>query len=172
MRFGLLAQFIVLALLFVAVPARADTHLLGPVSEDTPMNPLVCPAGHAIKGITCFGWFCDNKHVLCDDAPEHFTRLVERPERVSEEAAHEELTTAGFLAGLGCEGWYCDFMYFTELRSELRARDRHCTWTEWFSEENTGAGENARICDDGYLVAGIRCHGDYCDSLKLQCCAK
>lgn len=154
-----------------APAAQADTQLIGPVSEEAP-GVMECPAGHAIRGISCLGWYCDSKLLLCHDISDNYSRRVTPADRISEETPDNEYTTTGFLSGLGCSGWYCDTLSFIELHTEVRPRERHCTWTDWFSEETTGFGENVRLCQDGYLVAGIRCHGDYCDSLKLQCCAE
>ncbi len=41
-----------------------------------------------------------------------------------------------------------------------------CRFTSWFSEEMP----NSQTCPAGYVVTGIKCSGDYCDSKQLKCC--
>jgi len=50
--------------------------------------------------------------------------------------------------------------------------EEDCYLTEPFSEESGTAidGFWGQRCLDGYVVAGIKCYGDYCDNKQLMCC--
>lgn len=55
---------------------------------------------------------------------------------------------------------------FLPQLSAAQSSTAMCTWTPSVSEELP-----PRSCGSGMAVAGLRCHGGYCDNMSLYCCA-
>ena len=78
-------------------------------SEKT--GSVFCPEGYVLRGLDCSGSYCDNKSMYCcpsknRDDPDGRTSWTgwfyeERP-------IHLAISAAGFVAGMKCEGSYCD----------------------------------------------------------------
>jgi hypothetical protein len=72
--------------------------------------------------------------------------------------------------GFGCDGRYCDNV---QLLCQTLAFDTQLDpatdyWTDYFSEEH----DNQRVCHNtttAGLVSGIKCQGDYCDNISIEC---
>lgn len=86
---------------------------------------------------------------------------------VSEENSPAVCRNGFALAGIACQGPYCDNKTLI-CRSYTRIdRSAAYQWSDWFSEEGADGGRNQVEASSGF-VTGIGCSGAYCDNLRLQ----
>ncbi|EOD12735.1 hypothetical protein EMIHUDRAFT_120042, partial [Emiliania huxleyi CCMP1516] len=84
----------------------------------------------------------------------------------SEEQGWSDPSNYGVITGVRCSGKYCDSMQLKASQIEsTNYSSALTTYTEWFSEENSGSGK----CAPDYVVTAVKCKGRYCDSLRLRC---
>ena len=87
---------------------------------------------------------------------------------ISEERGLETALPGGYLAGYCCSGSYCDDrkLFFRSGENFWEGPVRRYVppkYSKPISEE-TGSF----IVDDGYLISGLQCTGDYCDNIILE----
>ena len=170
---GTIFALFLLTLISVVHGAGADDCVPSrSFSEEQP--PSYCPSGYVVKGISCYGRYCDNKTLKCCRYTRTYDRSAafgwsswfsEESDRVRRNYAITEL---GFVVGVACRGAYCDDLRLNFMRSPNLQNLRQCYWTGEFSEEQQRG--NTRECGSGYFVSGIKCTGPYCDNLNLYCC--
>lgn len=82
--------------------------------------------------------------------------------QVSEENGYYQCPPGYAIAGMKCSGRYCDNK-FLQCCSYYHQVDAQAIfdWSPWFSEEKPGYATA-----QGF-VAGIACHGSYCDDIRL-----
>lgn len=145
----------------------------GPISEETP--PAVCDSGSFLRSIQCTGRNCDNKRITCHRP---FTdavlgRAMWTP-WFSEEQGDRSCPSRFVIAGLACDGKYCDSisLYCVEITNKTFAS---CADTPFVSEEQpTGISVFDTILFDAsgqaFVATGLRCRGSYCDDVSLRVC--
>jgi hypothetical protein len=79
---------------------------------------------------------------------------------ISEEHSHNEIhCRQGYaVAGVACEGSYCDNMSFL---CRYTGQLGPWGWSNWFSEENHG------VLNSSLHVTGVSCKGRYCDDVSI-----
>lgn len=160
------------ALIFWAVvlapgAAAAACYETGWFSEEGKASAF-CRPGYAVRGLACKGRYCDNKKLTCCSYATGYDRTAKFwwSPWFSEERSGRATTRAGFVSGIACRGRYCDNLRLNYLYSSRTRNNGQCRFTPSFSEE----GRASASCRNNEFVAGIRCSGNYCDNLRLQCC--
>ncbi|MEM6793375.1 MAG: hypothetical protein AAF725_05305 [Acidobacteriota bacterium] len=157
-----------LALCAAASPALSDS-----ISEETP--PITC-GNQLLAGISCSGKFCDNIQPICgsgryaiDDI--FWTRFGSEEGRGEVSCEQGGPGERAYIAGLACNGKYCDNLALECVTLEERSRSRRsrrsrdCDWTDWISEER-GSLRFPR----GYAAVTLACRGKYCDDKSFLIC--
>lgn len=121
----------------------------------------ICPPGHVVTGITCYGEYCDLKQLVCCKIP----GLILEGDPIyspwfSEEGTNFIIRDDYAVIGMACLGSYCDSISLL-MKPAYYGKEGY-TWTPYFSDYAQGH------CDSGY-VGGVQCAGDYCDNLRLYC---
>jgi hypothetical protein len=87
--------------------------------------------------------------------------------------------------GFGCSGRFCDNVALLCTASAYNMWLSGSYWSPYFSEEDDGSGTASEtgfygvrdqsfehVCFSegaGGVLTGLRCHGDFCDNLSIQC---
>ena len=147
-------------------PMDEDCYLTEPFSEEygTDIDSYWgqrCSNGYVVKGIRCYGDYCDNKQLMCCRIP-GLTLGGPETEEYSYWYSEENIPFASddkAVVGMRCRESYCDGISLI-LRSAVGRTGGD--WTPFFSDPVNGD------CGSGY-VAGVKCYGRYCDDLSLYC---
>jgi len=139
----------------------------GPVSEET--ESARCPSGFALKGVRCYGSYCDNKLLYC--CPYQATADPDASNAwkswFTDGDNDRSYTNSGFVSGIVCRGNYCDDVRLRVVTSPHLDNNDQCYYAPFISEESP---DNEKKCMTGFLAAGMKCRGDYCDDISLRCC--
>jgi len=144
-----------------------DCVTLSAISEET--EPRLCPAGYAVKGVKCSGFYCDNKILECCNHPEphrqfqpgEWSSWFSEERRGRENYEHRKSMV---VVGLKCKGSFCDNI---SLQFAEAPGFTHCNQTSFFSEEGSGSMQ----CLGNAFVSGMECKKPYCDDIALYCCS-
>lgn len=123
-----------------------------------------------IAGIRCSDRYCDNKELIYvqpRSGPFFHNVIALWTEPVSEENPEGTQCPDGHLVDqIKCEKRYCDKISLrcAKVESGYRMDTTDLRTVSQFSEE-----EGKRLCDDGYYLWGLKCHGRFCDGLELKC---
>lgn len=71
------------------------------------------------------------------------------------------------VSGVDCSGGYCDNISLN-CNATGRTADQH-TWLPYFSEEGSGAADQAQCLGGDTWMTGLACSGGYCDNISLRC---
>lgn len=123
--------------------------------------------------------------ILCFSAPAH-AALYWTP-WVSEEGGGPPTFCTALnegAVGFGCRGNYCDDVRLFCETLPFAISFQNYQWTGFFSEEDSGIGrlyssgwyrydgDNYEVCHGTWtagIVTGIRCRGNNCDDISLEC---
>lgn len=135
-------------------------------STSEEMSPAVCRAGDIVRGVACYGSYCDEVFLSCrksdwtDGRDGRFTRFFSE-----EEQAFVACPDGFILSGLSCRGSYCDDIALHCVRSHHRAAS-DCIETRAVSEE---APAYVGWPEDMAAVA-VFCEGRFCDNKSFRIC--
>lgn len=108
---------------------------------------------------------CDGVDNDCDgDEPDGCTNETAW---ISEESASSSVTCDSGLSayGIECSGDYCDHVrLYCSSEGFPTLATSGSSWTAYASEEGGSVS-----CPANAVVTGIRCSGDYCDNISLEC---
>lgn len=171
-----IAHLLLLSLLLIVFPATAIAQCMQTRSFSEEDPPVFCPIGSAVKGVACYGPYCDNKRLTCCPYTSAYDGTVSNgwsawfSEEGASQGRNRQSTDIGFVSGMACRGRYCDEVRLNFMLSAQARNAGQCMWTERFSEETGGGRSNAMQCPGEHFVSGVECDGPWCDNLRLYCC--
>lgn len=148
---------------------------IGPVSEEVGYNAATCAqANVGVQQADCTGQYCDNNYLYCAALPAGRTTIGSGfwTAYISEKNPNNNIYCQtggvgtpinGIVDGIRATGQYSDNISL-HCR-EMNQAPVSCTWTGWFSEENSAMNFGA-----GWYATGVKCSGQYCDNLSYYIC--
>lgn len=157
-------RFFVFALLSVCMMTLPMTALAAystwAVSEEDP--PAACNIGDAVYAASCYGGYCDNTRLYCDETnyPVYSRYWTTN---FSEEGTNYRFCGANeIMTGLSCSGGYCDNVSIE--CSTINKSRYNCQWVGPYSEE-----QGYRYFGGKYANA-MWCTGANCDNHYYYVC--
>jgi hypothetical protein len=172
----MLSRLVLLSFLLIAFPLAASAQCIQTRSFSEEDPPVFCPTGFAVKGVACYGRYCDSKRLTCCPYTSTFDGTVSNgwstwfSEEGASQGRNRQSTNVGFVSGIACRGRYCDELRLNFMISAQGRNVGQCAWTDSFSEETSGGRSNVMQCPGDHFVSGIQCDGGWCDNLRLYCC--
>ena len=126
-----------------------------------------------MKNLTTINFFCHFIISILICSPVFSQNLTGKKgywtEWISEEQGNVIANPGYYLAGYRCSGRYADNqqLYFVSYEgfNTLPGGTILSKWSNSISEEHTS---NKYIAEQGYLITGINCSGEYCDNIKFR----
>jgi len=160
MRFNRFSAVALLGICMMPLPMAALAYDTWTVSEEDP--PATCNIGDAISAATCYGSYCDNTKLSCDETN---YPVYDRSwsTNFSEEGTNYRFCGAQqIMTGISCSGRYCDNV---SIECSTIPRTRYnCQWVGPYSEEQGFAYFGGKYAN------GMGCTGSYCDNHWYYVC--
>ena len=122
-----------------------------------------CRYGYVMTGVACTGDHCDKLSLHCTQVGD--TKGVKWSDWFSEEHDGERNDDYHVIA-IRCKGRYCDKKSLQFAKVDDQRKRGRCHKTSWTTD-----GRAPIQCEDGATVSGMECDDDYCDDVRLICCA-
>jgi hypothetical protein len=146
---------------------------LGPISDETP--PAVCDSGAFLMSIRCTEDYCDDKQITCHRPfADAVLGRAQWTSFFSEEQQSNTCPSSFAIAGLACNGRFCDRMslYCVEITNKTFTK---CTTTAFVSEEppneiSVFENPNSDKAGQVFVATGLSSRGSYCDAVSMRVC--
>ncbi len=164
---GILAglSLVFLLSLLATHQALSDEWTASTSEENGEASPAHCNDS-LVTGLQCTGRRCDNIKLLCG-AKQPVQGQEWSPYFSEENQEGYTCPNNEFVQAVRCQGRYCDGLSVQCAKApETEVDPSSCYWKPGVSEENGGTVEFGQ----GTHLRGLRCRGQYCDSLEAFVC--
>lgn len=134
-----------------------------------------CPDGSLVTGLACAGSSCDDLSIKCSNVPSFKPQRCQWSKVKMTDGPMASLERFWFpegyaLAGLHCEGSYCDDLYAYLCTDDASDKFVPVDMYErpYFTGE-TWAGQKPATCDKGGAVIGLRTQGNNSSRIEFVC---
>ena len=129
-------------------------------SEETP--PCTCDSANAVWRLRCFGSYCDNKDLNCDNlglkkGTSYWTPYFDQYAMWCNSG--DEIVDA-----LDCQNDYCSDIALHCV--EITGPKSNCAWVGPISD----GSDNTAVCPGSGYIDAVECDGSNCGNLYIHCC--